>query len=334
MDIPKAIVVQYFYQYSGYPEYNRSNGVYVGCCPICREGKSWGKKKRLFFLPKENHFFCHNCQISWKPLEWICQVSGKPYFEVLQEAQEEGFLDDIEFSNNYSENKKDKTDYPLPFSSINLFNNQEIKYYSNNKIVKDAIKLIKDRRLHTAINKVNLYISLKDFIYKNRICIPFKGTDGKILFYQCRALYKKDEDNGRKYISKYGSDKSVFNIEKIDIDYPHIFLFEGPLDSMFVKNGVGVAGLTFTEFQSSQLNKFLTHNKIWVLDNQRVDDDAMKKSLSLVKKGENVFVWPKEFKKYKDLNNVCVDLKKDCISPDFFIKRSVNNETMFMAEFI
>ncbi len=333
MDVPKSLVVQYFYQYSGYPEFNRSNGVYFGCCPICREGKSWGKKKRLFFLPKENHLFCHNCQTSWNPLEWICQVSGKPYFEILQEAQDEGFLDDIDF-NQYSSNQNTKRDYPLPFGSINLFNDQEIKYYSENKVVKDALNLIKQRRLDTAINKVDLYISLKDFIYKNRICIPFRQTDGKTIFFQCRALYKNGEENGRKYISKYGSDKSVFNVEKIDVDYPYIFLFEGPLDSMFVKNGVGIAGLTFTDFQSIQLNKFFTHKKIWVLDNQRVDEDAMKKSLKLVKNGENVFVWPKKYKKYKDLNDLCVDLKKDSISPKFFVERCVNNETMFMAEFL
>lgn len=333
MEVSNSLTVQYFYQFAGYPENNKSNGTYFGCCPICREGKSWGKKKRLFFFPKNNYLFCHNCQTSWNALEWMCQVSGKPYFEIIQEDFEEGFIDELDFNSNIKDISP-KKDFPLPFSSINLNNKQEINYYSDNKVVQDALALIKQRRLDTAINKVDLYISLKDFIYKNRICLPFKNCSGKIIFFQCRSLYKKDGENGRKYISKYGSDKSIFNIDKIDIDYPYIFLFEGPIDSMFVKNGVGVAGLSFTDYQQTQLNNFFTHKKIWVLDNQRVDEDAMKKSLSLVRQGETVFVWPKKFKKYKDLNDLCVDLKRDSVSPDFFVSKSVNNETSFMAEFL
>lgn len=329
MEVSNTLVIQYFYQYSGYPEYNKSNSAYCGCCPICREGKSWGKKKRLFFFPKENYLYCHNCQISWNPLEWICQVSGKSYFEVIQESNEIGFIFEQPESNSY---KPIKNQNSLPFSSINLFNKQEVLFYSKNKVVNDALNLIKNRRLDTALNKTDLYLSLKDFIYKNRICIPFKDTNNKIIFYQCRSLYKSDEENGRKYISKFNSEKSVFNINKIDVNLPFIFLFEGPIDSMFVKNGVGIAGLSYTDLQATQLNKFLTHKKIWVLDNQHVDESSFKKTSSLVKRGEHVFIWPKKLKKYKDINDLCVDLKKDEISTEFFIKNCVNNEALFMTK--
>jgi hypothetical protein len=321
MEIPESIVVQYFYQYSGYPEYNRSNKTYNACCPICKEGKSWGKKKRLYYISEQKLLHCHNCQKTWNPIQWIEEVSGKTYYEILLELDDEN---ELLLTEKSPEKKKNKN--TLPYNSINLYNENEIYFYKNNKTVIDALNFIKNRRLNTAINKTELFLSLKDFTYKNRICIPFKDLNDKIIFYQCRALYKKDEEMGRKYISKINEDKSVFNISKIDLNFPYIFLFEGPIDSMFVKNGVGVAGLSLTQTQNSQLNRFLLHEKIWVLDNQRIDDSSAKKTLDLVKRGENVFIWPKNFSKYKDINDLCVDLKKDEINPDFFIKNSVKNE--------
>jgi hypothetical protein len=322
MELPESLIVQYFYQYSGYPEYNKSSRTYQACCPICREGKSWGKKKRLFFIPENSQIFCHNCQRNWTPFSWIEEVSGKSYYEIILEVEDN-------YSNiNLDEKSKNpiKKNNILPYNSINLFDNNELLYYKNNKTINDALNFIKNRRLNTAINKTDLFISLKDFTYKNRICIPFKDLNSKIIFYQCRSLYKTDESSGRKYISKLNEDKSVFNIDKVDIEYPYIFLFEGPIDSMFVKNGVGIAGLTLTETQNNQLSKFLFHKKIWVLDNQRNDEASNKKTKELIKKGESVFIWPKELSKYKDLNELCIDLKKDQIKPEFFIKNCVNNE--------
>ena len=52
--IPEEYIIQKFYQFSGNPTYNKFTNVYNGSCPICREGKSWGRKRRLFFIPKDN----------------------------------------------------------------------------------------------------------------------------------------------------------------------------------------------------------------------------------------------------------------------------------------
>lgn len=327
MDLPESLVIQYFFQYSGYPEYNRTAGVYNACCPVCREGKSWGKKKRLFFVPSKNKLYCHNCQRGWNPVSWIQEVSGKSFFEIMEEASLCEFIP-IEMKKTQEKVVK-KNDNPLPINSINLFNQTELQYYHDNKIVQDAIKFIERRRLNTALNKVDLFLSLRDYTYKNRITIPFRELNNKIIFYQCRALYKDDEEDGRKYISKINSEISIFNVDKIDVDFPYIFQFEGPIDSMFVKNGVGMAGLTYTSTQKRQLERFLAHKRIWVLDNQRIDDAGKKKAIELVKRKETVFVWPKEFANYKDLNDLCVDRKLDFIDPKTIINNCVDNEVAF-----
>ena len=60
MVLPEAYIVQKFYQYAGQPKYNRLAKTYQGGCPVCREGKSWGKKRRLFFVVKDNISY-YNC---------------------------------------------------------------------------------------------------------------------------------------------------------------------------------------------------------------------------------------------------------------------------------
>ena len=44
--IPEGYVAEKFYQYAGYPKYKKLTNVYEAGCPICREGKSWGKKAK------------------------------------------------------------------------------------------------------------------------------------------------------------------------------------------------------------------------------------------------------------------------------------------------
>ena len=59
MILPEDYVSQKFYQLAGYVKHKRYNNVYEGGCPICREGKSWGRKRRLYYVAKQNYIYCH-----------------------------------------------------------------------------------------------------------------------------------------------------------------------------------------------------------------------------------------------------------------------------------
>lgn len=320
MNLPEEYIVQKFYQYTGSPTYNRHTHTYQGCCPVCREGKSWGKKKRLFYLPEKGHFYCHNCSRSWSPVNWIVEVTGLSVKDILQEASN---FDIIPTTIESDKKEKKVAVESLPKDSINLFNEQQLSYYNNDPIVQLCLNEIKRRRLNTAINKPKaLYISLTDYIHKNRLCIPFYDTKGKIVFYQTRALTKKDKNQSAKYLSKVNADKTVFGIDKIDIDKDNIFIFEGPIDSMFIKNGVAVGGIHLSEVQEKQLSKFPLLKKIWVLDNQKLDKASNEKTKKLLEQGETVFIWPVELKKFKDINDVCIEFKLNHITNKFVIKNS------------
>jgi hypothetical protein len=179
--------------------------------------------------------------------------------------------------------------------------------------------------LDTAVNKPrSLWISLTDYTHKNRVVFPFYSPDGsaKIEFYQSRALYDKDAEIA-KYLSKSNSDKAVFNLDKVTTDLDYIFLQEGPIDAMFLRNSVALAGIHPTEDQLSRMNAlYPIHNLVYVLDNQWLDKTSYKVTKELLDKGESVFIWPKELIKFKDLNELCIHLEKDEIKPEFIIKHT------------
>jgi len=297
--IPSNYVLEKFYTYSGSPSYSKFTKTYNASCPVCREGKSWLKKKRLFLYPESDSFYCFNCVKAWNIYTWLYQVSGMTKDEIHQEAFSNDFSREIVLENN--KNKFVKKITPLPHDSINLNDLQQKIFYGNDKSFKNALEYIEKRKLNTAVNKSSSYfISLTDNFHKNRLCIPYYDLDKKIVFYQTRAL----DGSEPRYLNKVGCDKSLFGIERVDSDIEYLFLFEGAIDAMMVKNGLAVVGLTLTEYQKKQLNNFPFHKKIWVLDNLKIDKAAKESTQRLLLEGQTVFRWPDV--SYKDFNEWAV----------------------------
>lgn len=329
MILPQEYIVQKYYQYAGSPKYKKASNTYEASCPICREGKSWGKKRRCYYLVSEGIICCHNCGWYSSALNWIIQVSGQSYGEVCREAVTFDILPlDLMLENE--EAKKPKQQYSLPLDSINLFDDTQVEYYKDNTVVRDALRLIQKRRMDNAINKPDtLWLSLKDKVHKNRIIIPFYDECGSIIFYQSRAIYDRDTKMYPKYLGKVNGERSLFNLNKISPDLDYIFIFEGPIDSFFVRNGTAVAGIqeksnkSFTQLQDVQLSKFRFYKRIWVLDSQWLDTASREKTERLIDSGETVFIWPEKIgRQFKDINDLCVAAKRDFIEPTLFINNS------------
>lgn len=329
MLLTEDYIVSKFYQYAGYPRYNRLSKSYNGGCPTCREGSSWGKKRRLYYVTRKNLVFCHNCGLSLRPAKWIEKVSGLTYGEVLRENNQ--FHKSSEIIDTTEEIKTIKDSPDLPLDSINLFDPAQVNFYKNEPMIERALQVIKERRLDTAINKPkSLWISLNDTLHKNRLTIPFYDINGKVVHYQTRTIKETKNNKLPKYLSKLNSEKSLFGIDCVDEKVPYIFVTEGPIDAFFLKNGVAVAGINesrgnfFTDKQKEQLKAFPLHQIIWVLDNQYIDIASKKKTAILAKAGYKTFLWPEKFKKFKDLNEMAVKLKIDKISTKFILENTVS----------
>ena len=328
MNLPTEYVVQKFYQYAGFAKHKKLANVYEASCPICREGKSWGKKKRLYYLIAKDSICCHNCGWFSKPLKWIQEVSGFTYDEIVEESKDFHLIDLN--SVNTEEPPVRINNETLPVDSINILSEQEDIYWKDQPIVQEAIRFTQGRRLDKAVNRPkSLYVSLTDYIHKNRLIIPFFDENNKIRHYQSRAIFEQDMKDRPKYLSKVNSDKTLFNINNVDVNLDDLFILEGPIDSFFLRNSVAVAGIqensdnTFSIRQSEQIKRYSLFNRVWVLDSQWCDTASLMKSRRLVESGENVFIWPRDIgQNFKDLNDMCVKYDLDEISPEFILKNT------------
>ena len=328
ISVPEQYVVNVLYENIYKIKYNRYNKTYNGCCPICREGNSWGKKKRFYYIPDKELAFCHNCGYSKKSLGFVMDVTNKPLHFIVNEIKEFDTEVVVENKKEPIEEKK-VIDKSLPEDCINLSDESQVEYYKDNIAVKEALKVIKERRLDKGINKPKtFYISLDDKVHKNRLILPFYNEQGEIIFYQSRGLLRKDLFSKPKYLSKVNAERSLYGVQNIDPSLEHIFIFEGPIDSYFCKNGLATCGITensnrmFTQLQKDQLNKLNFYDKVYVLDNQRLDKASLNKSLILADNNEKIFIWPEELKKFKDFNEICVTGLRDKIKPEFILKNT------------
>ena len=334
-NLPTDYISRKFYEYGFNVTHNRGDNTYNCCCPICMEGKSFGKKKRCWYLPSKNLIYCHNCGRGFSPYNWITEVGNLTAKDVIYEIESGEYT--IE---NLDKRKKEEEAYALkieykpynllglPDDSIDLTDKLELDYYSNNKAVQKALAYIRGRRLDTAINKpTKFYISTSNGVHKNRLIFPFFENKSSVPFYQSRAiganLTQFNEDV--RYLSKKGAVKSIFNYDRISDEIDDIFVFEGPIDSCFCRNGVAVAGISegggldLTPLQQSQLERYsLTHRIVWMLDSQYLDSTSRNKTKKLLQSGECVFIWPeKEGRKYKDFNEWCIAEGLDEVPLDY-----------------
>ena len=325
MPLPEEYSVQKFLQLAGYPKTKQRGRVIEGGCPICREGNSWGKKRRLYYMVTEGYIYCHNCGFSGDPLKFILQADTLTFEEVMRESSDYDMLPrDIDKKEIET---RQVSEHILPDDCINLCDDGQIKFYSDNSIVNRVCDFVTQRKLMTACNRPKtLWVSLSDFIHKNRLILPFYDVVGDIVFYQSRTVIKTERLP--KYLSKSGSEKSLFNVDRIDPELDKLFILEGPIDACFIKNGVAVAGIqegqtSLTARQKEQLDMYTFFDKIWVLDSQWQDKAAKKKTEILLEQGESVFIWPENYgRRFKDFNDMAIALDINEIPYNFVIKNT------------
>jgi hypothetical protein len=132
-----------------------------------------------------------------------------------------------------------------------------------------------------------------------RLIIPFYDKEGNLTGFQGRSL----GDSKIRYITIKLMDEGprMFGYDKVD-DTNKVFVFEGPIDSMFIKNSVGIA--------SSSLESavdFLDKTKlVLVFDNEPRNKEIVKLMEHAIDNHFNVVIWP-EFIQEKDINDMVLN---------------------------
>ena len=328
MELNHEFLIETFYSFCKRPLYKKFQNVFNSECPICKEGKSAGRTRRLFYFPNKEYFYCHNCVQSWKPLSWIQEVTGWGFGEIIAKNAkhngENSMIKHGEFLTKDHIIEQNQAPYvldqpELPVNPIDLTSPEETNYFKDNFYIKTALNYCRRRMLFTAVNRCKkFYVSLEDKVHKHRLIIPFYDSNDNIVCYQTRSLTEKQFP---RYLTKTG-EKEIFGLNNVCSDIPYVFIFEGPIDSMFVRNGVALASLSPTAKQLQTIQNLFGYEPIWIFDNDKNNKQTQRKIIEHINNKKRVFVWPKELLRFKDFNEVCCNLKINEIKWQFVIKNS------------
>lgn len=141
-----------------------------------------------------------------------------------------------------------------------------------------------------------------------RLVIPFIDENGYVFGFQGRALKK---NSGLRYITIMLDENKpkVYGLDKIDFTQEH-FIFEGPIDSMFVDNSLALAGS-----DGNILSVLGKDNSTLVYDNEPRNAAICKKIERAIDNNFRVVIFPKsveKLEKYKDINDLILSgMSKD-----------------------
>ena len=302
-------------------------------CPICGDSRKNKRKARGYFYQKHGRFFykCHNCG-HWSSLySFLKDIAPALCKEYSLENMRNGELG----SRNSSERKKRNENRESQEEMLRGFNfkKPDKKPRDGYKIL-DGIPCLKDLPPdHDAVKFANLRIIPKQhwgILYytdnfgalmkrldpeclpvgkEQRLVIPFFNKHGDVVAVQGRAINMKDESDARrtvKYITvkvDQSIDRLWYGLWRCDPE-KRVYVVEGPIDSLFLKNSVAMVGAGAIDKTPSRL---VDKDVVYILDNEPRNKQIVQYNENLIAKGKKVCIWPNTIEE-KDINDMAYNL--------------------------
>lgn len=128
-----------------------------------------------------------------------------------------------------------------------------------------------------------------------RVVFPFRDEDKKLFGVSGRAIY----DSNLRYITiMFDENKEkIFGLDRVDFSKKY-YIFEGQIDSYFIKNSLAMAG---ADGGKSLKN---LENSVLVFDCEFRNREMLKRIDKAIAAGRKVCIWPKTMQtKGKDIND-------------------------------
>jgi hypothetical protein len=261
-------------------------------CFKCGDSKKNKSKTRgYFFEYKGNYVYkCHNCGIScnlYSVLEDISPALCKQYaFEVFKDKKPEPIIQTKE--------KKCPVFTNLG-TRLDLLNedHKAIKYVRSREIPKEKYS---NFYYTSDFNKIMQSFG-REGKTEERLVIPFYDETGNLIGVQGRAF----TENAIRYITlkQEGCERLWYNLDKVD-PRSTVYVTEGPIDSMFIPNGVSMQGANWL---SDFPNKIKNSKIVFIFDNEPRNSEIVDLVGKYIDAGRNVVIWPQEINK-KDINEM------------------------------
>ena len=277
-------------------------------CVLCGDSTSHKNKARAYIYEKQGKmmFHCHNCSATMSVPNFVKMVDQNVYNEwQLEKLKESKSPDQIKYEEFVEKMKK-----PVFMVSGPLKGLKKISQLSADNPIKKfvALRQIPNpyhakmfacpnfmKYVNTLIpNKFEELALLKHD--ETRLLIPFFDKNKNVHALQGRAL----KSGSTKYITII-LDESIpklYGLDTVNFDKT-TFVFEGPIDSMFIPNSIATAGGDSV----SSLSGFDKKNMVIVYDNEPRSKETVKKIDKAIMNGYNVCIWPENLH-HKDINDM------------------------------
>jgi DNA primase len=284
----------------------KKENLYNFRCPLCGDSQKNKVKARGYIYEKKNNYFfmCHNCGASTSFYNFLEKVDTT----LLKEYALERYKHDE--SRNISNTKPDfsgfKTEKPIFKKSLGI---PSIASLPTGHFARDYVghRKIPDR----AFDSLYFADDFKAFVDSlgfnqlgqerliegdKRLVIPFYDRDKNLIAFQGRAL---GESKLRYITMKLDVDSyKVFGLDRIDMEQP-IYVTEGPIDSLFIKNAVATADSNLTS-----ITKVLPKDGVVLIyDNEPRNKEIVKQMEKAIDDHYKVVIWP-EMIQSKDINDM------------------------------
>jgi len=278
----------------------KKDDLYNFRCPLCGDSQKNKSKCRGYIYRKKNDYFymCHNCHASTTFYNFLKQVDPK----LLEEYSLERYKNSANTNSSeptFSEAKIQpvfvkKMDIP---SIESLSEEHFAKTYVMGRKIPESMfsNLYYAEDFKAFVDSIGVE---KDNLMENdrRLVIPFHDKQGNLTGFQGRAL----GDSKIRYITIKLMDDvpRLFGLNKID-ENEKVYVFEGPIDSMFIPNSIAVASSSL-ESAVSYIDK---SKLVLVFDNEPRNKEIVKLMDHAIDNHFNIVIWP-EMIKEKDINEM------------------------------
>ena len=282
-----------------------------GRCCYCGDSKKSKIKARGYFYQHNDTvlYRCHNCGVGVSLKTFLYDNKSIPGIDAL--------LRDYIFENfgDY----KPRSAGPIPIieeqTHKKRFDGQEFPRYVECLLglqwFHPARKYVSSRKIpldfHSLLYYTDDFFRLaNDFIpgkfddnipKDERLIIPFFNVDYELIAFQGRALTNVEPRYRYFTIALDKSQPLMFGLHRVDFNKT-VYVVEGPIDSMFLPNAIGLAKLqTSTEFQKD--------NTVFVYDFEPRHKDVTKEVRRKIRDGYKVCMMPDYISNYfKDINDL------------------------------
>ena len=270
-------------------------------CPICGDSQVNKNKCRGFVFQVKGKLLykCHNCQFSAPVAKLIEVVDPALYAEYRMEKFTEGKkqqqrVDMRKVKRVVSQTPVFNVDVLSTLTPVEKLNNSHAarEYLLRRQVPIEALYFTEKFKEWTNSVKPGTFEDLSQD--EPRIIIPFKDKEGNTFGYQGRSL----SNSGLRYITILLQDDKpkIFGLNTLDYE-KRIYITEGPLDSLFLKNCCAMAGADLSGVSD------LGSDVVYILDNEPRNKQITDRVGKLIDRGLNVVIWPSNITQ-KDINDM------------------------------